>query len=447
MTAQELLLKIKEDQVTFLILQFSDIHGLFKGFTIPVGKAEDALTHGVWFDGSSIEGLTRIAKSDMFLKPDPTTYGILDWLQHHGGGYKTARVVCDVHTGDGEPFAGDPRFVLKRALKRAEDAGYDMKTGVELEFFLFPKDESGNVLRASAGNGYYFNADTSAVMKVKEEIISALEWLRIEVEVSHTEVAEHQHEIDFKYADALKTADNAMSFKYVVKSIAERHNMYATFMPKPIAGINGSGMHTHQSLFHAGTNDNAFFDESDPYHLSIVAKHYIAGLLAFAKEYAALIAPTVNSYKRLTPGFEAPVYLCWARQNRSALIRIPRTFRDKAIATRVELRCPDPSANPYLAFAAMVNAGMRGIQENLELPAPTEEDVFEYDDALLEVQNIGKMPASLIEALGYYHKSDLVRDTLGEHIYREFYNAKRSEWDEFRVHVTDWEIERYFGIL
>ncbi|MEK9165270.1 MAG: glutamine synthetase family protein [Patescibacteria group bacterium] len=441
MDKETLLSKIKEDEVKFLVLQFSDIHGLPKSFTIPVAKAAEALKHGVWFDGSSVEGFTRIAESDMFLVPDPKTYGLLEWVEN------SARLICDVYTPEGHPFAGDPRFVLKQAMQEARDLGYVYKTGVELEFFFFEKDAQGQPILESKGNGYYFNADTSRLARIKDEIIKAFTALNIEVEMSHLEVAHNQHEIDFKYADALTTADNAMTFKFAVKSIAEKHNLLASFMPKPIFGVNGSGMHTHQSLFDIKEDRNVFYDEKGHYHLSGIAEKFIAGLLKHIKEISVVLAPTVNSYKRLTPGYEAPVYICWARQNRSALIRIPRAFAGKTEATRLELRCPDPSANPYLAFAAMLKAGLCGIKNNYDLQAPSEEDVFKLDDVKLSQKHIDKLPASLSEALDYYRKSDLVKETLGEHIYHEFYKAKLKEWDEFRIAVTDWEKEKYLGVL
>ncbi|MFH1713290.1 MAG: type I glutamate--ammonia ligase [Candidatus Jacksonbacteria bacterium] len=446
--------KVKEDNVKFVILQFSDIHGLPKSFTIPTTKVEDALKDGIWFDGSSVQGFTRIAESDMFLKPDPTTYGILEWVENgvetdfkpvFTG--RTARLICDVYTPEGQPFAGDPRYILKKIMEQARQMGYIYKTGVELEFFLFEKDAQGQPLLESKGNGYYFNADTSKMAAIKDEIIRALSALNIEVEVSHLEVAHNQHEIDFKYADALTSADNAMTFKFVVKSIAEKHNLYASFMPKPIFGIAGSGMHTHQSLFNLNDDKNLFYDEKGHYNLSDIAQKFMAGILHHIKEICALVAPTVNSYKRLTPGYEAPVYICWARQNRSALIRIPRTTLGKTIATRFELRCPDPSANPYLAFAGMLSAGLKGIKENYELPEPSEEDVYKLDEAKLSQKKIDRLPASLSEALAHYQQSDLVKQTLGEHIFREFYKAKLREWNEFRIAVTDWEKEKYLGVL
>lgn len=445
MTNADVIAKIKSDNVQSIMLQFSDLHGLPKSFTIPSSKAEDALTSGVWFDGSSIVGFTRIAESDMYLKPDTATYGILEWLTNGEG--KTARFICDVHTPEDEPFAGDPRYALKKVMERARRMGYVYKTGVELEFFLF-ETEGGAIRRESAGNGCYFNADTTRVAEVKREILKALSALHIDVEMSHSEVAANQHEIDFKYADAVQTADNAMTFKFVVKSIAAKYGMHATFMPKPIFGVNGSGMHTHQSLAKVSDDTNAFYDARDPYHLSEAAQQFIAGLLKHSKEYAAVIAPTVNSYKRLTPGFEAPVYVCWASRNRSSLVRIPRTFKDKShIATRAELRCPDPASNPYLAFAAMLAAGLRGIDNAYTLPAPSEEDVFEFDDEKLTEKNIEKLPASLIEALSHYYKSDLVKEALGDHLYKEYYRAKYAEWDEFRTAVTDWEIGKYLEVL
>lgn len=445
MSQNDIFSKMKEDRVLQVMLQFSDLHGLSKSFTIPVSKLKDALQSGVWFDGSSIVGFTRIAESDMYLKPDAATYGVLPWVINGQG--KTARMICDVYTSEGEPFTGDPRFVLKRAMEKARAMGYIYKTGVELEFFLFDMDDGGRIIPESRGNGYYFNADISPVVEVKNAIFNALNELGIDVEMSHSEVAENQHEIDFKYADAVTTADNAMTFKFVVKSIAEQYGMHASFMPKPIAGVNGSGMHTHQSLASIKNDANAFYDASDPYHLSLIAKQFVAGLLKHSKEIAAIFAPTVNSYKRLTPGYEAPVYVCWAERNRSALVRIPRTFKDKsAIATRCELRCPDPSSNPYLAFAAILTAGLAGINGKYPLRDPSEEDVFEFTDTELASKNIDKLPSSLIEALSYYYKSDIAKEALGEHLYKEYYRAKYAEWNEFRLAVTDWELDRYLGM-
>ena len=446
MSHSELLSKIKEDNVNTIILQFSDIHGLMKGFTIPAHKVEDAIRYGVWFDGSSIEGFTRIFESDMYLKPDIATYGVVGWIEGNGG--KVARMICDVYMPDGTQFVGDPRYVLKRVVDEARKEGYVYKTGVELEFFLFNRSNTGEIALGSAGNGYYFNADTPPLTKIKEEILKSLAGLNIEVELSHTEVAQNQHEIDFKYADALITADNAMTFKFVVKSIAQMHGMHATFMPKPIFGVNGSGMHTHQSLASVKDDTNLFYDGSDSYNLSAIAKKFIAGLLKHSKEFSAVIAPTVNSYKRLTPGYEAPVYVCWAERNRSALVRVPRTFKEKsAVATRCELRCPDPSTNPYLAFAVMLKAGLKGIKENYQLTAPSEEDVFEYDETRLTEKQIDKLPASLSEALAHYHKSDLVKEALGSHMFAEYYRAKYQEWNEFRMAVTDWELKKYLEVL
>lgn len=441
MPKQEILPRIKEDKIDFIILQFSDLHGLPKSFTIPVRKAENALEQGVWFDGSSIQGFTRIAESDMYLKPDPSTYGILNWI--NGG--RTARLICDVYTPKGEPFLGDPRFILRRVSEEALKMGYEYKTGVELEFFLFEKDDSGNPIVESKGNGYYFNADTSLMAEVKEDIVKALTALNIDVEVSHLEVAHNQHEISFKYANALTTADNGITFKFVVKSIAEKYHLHASFMPKPIYGVNGSGMHTHQSLFKNGKN--AFYDAKGDYDLSDTAQKFLAGVLKHAKEICAVLAPTVNSYKRLTPGYEAPVYICWARQNRSALVRVPRAFEGKSISTRFELRCPDPSSNPYLSLAVMLKAGLEGIKNKYKLMPASEEDVFKLDSTKLADKNIDKLPSSLNSALDYYKDSKLVKDALGEHIYREFYKAKLQEWDEFRIAVTDWELNKYLGVL
>jgi len=443
MSHSELLSKIKEDNVNTIILQFSDIHGLMKGFTIPAHKVEDAIRYGVWFDGSSIEGFTRIFESDMYLKPDIATYGVVGWIEGNGG--KVARMICDVYMPDGTQFVGDPRYVLKRVVDEARKEGYVYKTGVELEFFLFNRSNTGEIALGSAGNGYYFNADTPPLTKIKEEILKSLAGLNIEVELSHTEVAQNQHEIDFKYADALITADNAMTFKFVVKSIAQMHGMHATFMPKPIFGVNGSGMHTHQSLASVKDDTNLFYDGSDSYNLSAIAKKFIAGLLKHSKEFSAVIAPTVNSYKRLTPGYEAPVYVCWAERNRSALVRVPRTFKEQsAVATRCELRCPDPSTNPYLAFAVMLKAGLDGIKRKLTPPEPVEEDVYEFDETALTKHKIDTLPGSLSEAMLELNKNKVIQEALGPHTYPLYIKAKKVEYDEYRLQVTKWEMDKYF---
>jgi glutamine synthetase len=439
----------EEARVRFVSLQFTDIMGGVKNVHIPFHKFGDAVEHGLWFDGSAIEGFARIHESDMFLDPDLETFGIIPWER---GDNATAKVICDVYTPDGEPFAGDPRGVLRRQLKRAAEMGFGYKTGPELEFFMLRRvAHSGNGSNGSLpvveplphdGAGY-FDLTTDEAANVRKEMVQALEELGIVVEASHHEVAIGQHEIDFKYDDAMRTADNAVTFRTTLKAIAQRHGLYATFMPKPFHGINGSGMHCHQSLWSADGKTNLFHDASDEYQLSQIARSFMAGLLAHARGMIAILAPLVNSYKRLVPGFEAPVYISWARINRSALIRIPQATRGRAEATRIELRCPDPSCNPYLAFAAMLAAGLDGIQHHLELARPVEENLYHFDDTMIRKQGVRTLPASLEEALEEFSNDEVIQAALGPHVSEWFLEAKRAEWNEYRMQVTEWERERY----
>lgn len=442
---KEVLGRVKKDKIAFVDLQFSDFMGTIKNSTIPVYNLADALVRGVWIDGSSIEGFARIHESDMFLMPDPATYALLPWRNHENGG-RVGRFICDVYKPNHEPFEGDPRNILKKVLEEAKKIGYEFYTGPECEFFLFPKDENGQVKRESKGNGYYFNLIMDESYTIKREIMETLDSMGIVTETSTYEVADNQHEIDIRYDKALKTADNTITLKMATKFIAHRHGYYATFMPKPFYGINGSGMHTHQSLWKNGKN--AFFDKTDKYGLSKAAYQFMAGQLVHAREIAGVFAPTVNSYKRLTPGFEAPAYVCWARINRSALVRIPKVskgYEDKA--TRVEIRCPDPSGNPYLTFAVLLKAGLEGIKKSLKAPNPVEENLFEFDDAKLAKYYITKLPASLREAVEEIERGKIVREVFGEYTWGRYLEAKKSEWDEFRTHVTDWEVARYLPTL
>ncbi len=438
----EVLSRCERDNVKFINLQFCDILGIVKSVTIPTTQFEDAIKHGKWFDGSSIEGYLRIAESDMFLLPDLNTFKVIPWDQSLDK--KHARVICNVFLPDGTPFVGDPRGALQRAVAKARSLGYEFNTGPELEFFLFKSAEPGKVETLPNDMGGYFDLSTDLAMDVRADMVNALEEMGIEVETSHHEVAVGQHEIDFKYADAVTTADSAVTFRYTLKAIAQRHGLHCTFMPKPIFGTNGSGMHTHMSLFKDG--ENAFYDASDDYGLSQLARHFIAGVLEHAPGMIAILAPTVNSYKRLVPGYEAPVYLSWARNNRSALIRIPRINPRVPKATRVELRCPDPSCNPYLAFAVMLAAGLDGIERKLELRAPIEEDLYHMGPEERTSRNIGSLPASLGDALEALKKDKVVQAALGEHIYERFLATKTQEWDEYRIHVSNWEVERYLEL-
>jgi glutamine synthetase len=425
--------------IKFINLQFTDIVGVVKSIGIPIGMWSDVLDHGLWFDGSSVQGFARIAESDMQLHPDLSTFAQIPWDVD----VPTARVICDVYLPSGEPFAGDPRYVLKKTLAEASDLGYDYFTGPELEFFLFKPHANGSLMplmpHDQAG---YFDVSTDMAHTVRRQMVSALESLGITVEALHHEVAVGQHEIDFRYDRALRTADNAVTFRMALKAVAQRNGLHATFMPKPVAGINGSGMHTHQSLWKNGVN--AFADHDDEYGLSHVAKQFIAGQLAHARGMSILIAPLVNSYKRLVPGYEAPVYLSWARTNRSALIRIPKVSPGRiATASRIELRCPDPSANPYLAFAAMLAAGLDGIKSDMPVPEATEEDLYHLDD--LAMGKLTSMPGSLGEAIIEFKKDPLFRLVLGEHLFGQYVEAKTQEWDEYRLTVSDWELERYLA--
>jgi glutamine synthetase len=444
MDHKDILEQAKADDVKFVSLQFTDILGTIKSITIPARRLAEALDRGVWFDGSSIQGFARIYESDMVLRPDPVTYRLLPWSVPER---RRARIICDLYRPDGSPFAGDPRTVLRNVLARAHERGYVFNTGPELEFFLFKKDGEFPTRPVPHDVGGYFDfSPRDEAQQVRSDIILALDELGIEVEASHHEVAAAQHEIDFLYADALTSADNAMTFKYTVKAIAATHDLYATFMPKPIFGVNGSGMHTHQSIFDQN-GQNLFFDPDDEYRLSKLAYSFIAGQLDHARALAAIVAPTVNSYKRLVPGYEAPAYVCWAQINRSALIRIPRYSPGRASSTRAELRCPDPSCNPYLAFAVMLAAGLDGIDKGLAAPPPVNEDVYDFDEEDLRERSIGVLPGTLGDALKALDDDPVMRDALGEHVYQAFARAKRAEWDDYRIRVTEWELNRYLETL
>jgi glutamine synthetase len=435
--------QVKQDNVKFVQLQFIDILGVIKSLTIPVGQLEGSLEDGTWFDGSSIEGFTRIHESDMFLKPDVDTYAVIPWLATDYG--NTARFICDVCTPDGEPFEGDPRYILKKAMAEAKEMGYDFNTGPELEFFLFKKENS-HLEALPHDTAGYFDLTTDDAIIIRSEMHEALSAFGIYVEALHHEVAEGQHEIDFRYDNALTTADNAVTLRFVIKAIAQKHGLHATFIPKPISGINGSGMHTHMSLFSTETGKNAFFDESAEYMLSDVAKQFIAGILANIQGICAVTNPIVNSYKRLVPGYEAPVYLSWARINRSALIRIPRYSKGKSQATRCELRCPDPTCNPYLAFALMLKAGLAGIKGGMTPPAPVEEDLYHFTEADLAEKSIGTLPSTLAEAIEAMKGSALAKEGLGDHTFEKYLEAKQAEWDAFRLSVSQWELDTYMEV-
>ncbi len=440
--AREKIERAKANGIRFVQLQFTDILGAVKAVTIPIHQLEASVAHGTWFDGSSIEGFTRIAESDQYLMPDMSTFAEIPW-QPGSGPRGTARVICDVYTPRGEPFVGDPRYVLRRQVERARKLGYVVNMGPELEFFLFRR-ENGDIKPLPHDEAGYFDFSTDLAQEIRQDMVDALEAFGIRVEAAHHEVAVGQHEIDFEYADALRTADNAITFKFTLKAIANQHGLYATFMPKPIFGINGSGMHTHQSLYSIAEGRNAFADPSNEYGLSDIARSYMAGILAHARGMSAVLAPLVNSYKRLVPGYEAPTYLTWGRTNRSALIRVPKVSPGKSIeGTRIEVRCPDPSSNTYLAFAVMIAAGLDGVERGLELGEPVEESVFEMDEVRLKEKGIRELPGTLAEAIDELEKDPVVCEALGDHVLSHFVEAKRAEWNEYRMQVTQWEIDRY----
>ncbi|MBS4008811.1 MAG: type I glutamate--ammonia ligase [Clostridium sp.] len=439
-TKQDVLSMAKEANVKFIRLQFTDIFGILKNVAIPVEQLEKALDGEMMFDGSSIDGFVRIEESDQFLKPDPDTFAIFPWRPRDGS---VARLICDVYTPDGEPFAGCPRCTLKRVLAEAREMGFSMNAGPEAEFFLFHVDESGQPTTVTHDRGGYF--DLSPVdlgENARRDMVMTLQEMGFEIEASHHEVAEGQHEIDFKYDEALATADKLVTFKFVVRTIAQRNGLHASFMPKPIFGINGSGMHTHQSLFK--DNQNIFYDEHAPFQLSETALHYIGGILRHVPAFTAITNPTVNSYKRLVPGYEAPVYLTWSQRNRSPLIRIPAR---RGIGTRIEVRSPDPSCNPYLALAVMLKAGLDGIRNKIQPPSPVDKNIYRLTAEERAEMNIGSLPGNLNEALSNLENSKVVRDALGEHISQRFLEAKRIEYQEHQMMVHQWEIERYLAKL
>jgi glutamine synthetase len=439
--AKDYVLKMaKEHDVKFIRLWFTDILGILKSFAITVEELEGALEEGMGFDGSSIQGFARIDESDMVALPDPDTFQLLPWRprEHRA----VARMFCNILRPGGEPFEGDPRYILKRNLKRAADMGYTFYVGPELEYFYF-RDANGT--EPLDQGGYFDMTPRDAAIEMRKDTVLALEDMGIGVEYSHHEVASSQHEIDMRYTDALTMADSVMTYRLVAKEVALKYGVYATFMPKPVFGINGSGMHVHQSLFKG--ERNAFFDKDDEYHLSRTAKCFIAGLLKHAPEITAVCNQWVNSYKRLVPGYEAPVYLSWARRNRSDLIRVPEYRPGREKATRIEFRSPDPACNPYLAFSVMLAAGLEGIEKKYEVPDPIEENVYEMTDEERTKRGIVTLPASLLEAIMLAEKSELVRKALGEHVFEAFIQNKKIEWDRYRIQVTEYELKRYLPIL
>lgn len=441
-TPESIYARIEEDGIEFINLQFTDVMGIVKNVTIPARTFHEIVERGQWIDGSSIAGFTRIAESDMFLVPDLSTYCPIPWERDD---FPTARVICWVHNPNNEPFQGDARGLLLNQLNKLADLGFTYNTGPELEFFLFGRQEDGSLAPLPHDRAGYFDLSTDLASTVRKDMVRALIDMGIEVEASHHEVAIGQHEIDFEYGPAIPTADRAVTFKYILKAIAQKHGLHATFMPKPMEGINGSGMHVHQSFgfIEKGGKGNAFADETDPYGLSKTAKHFIAGQLKHARSLAAVIAPLVNSYRRLVPGYEAPVYVAWARTNRSALIRVPAIRQGNMNAMRVELRCPDPSCNPYLAMTAMLAAGMDGIINELPLEDPVEENLYHFTDEDLKRRNIPTLPATLGEAIEAFNADDVLKEALGQHTSEKLTEGQMADWNAFRLHVSQWERDRY----
>ncbi|MGM0445038.1 MAG: type I glutamate--ammonia ligase [Bacillota bacterium] len=436
LTKRDILKKAEELNVKFIRLQFVDILGIIKNVAITVDQLEPALDGKIMFDGSSIEGFTRIHESDMYLKPDFDTFAIFPWHKEESS---IARLICDIYTPDGEPFIGCPRNTLKKVINEAKEMGFEMHAGPEPEFFLFEKDKNGNPTTITNDNGGYF--DLSPVdlgEKARRDIVLALEEMDFDVEASHHEVAPGQHEIDFKYTPVLRTADNVATFKFVTKRIAMEHNLHATFMPKPIFGENGSGMHVHQSLFKDG--ENAFYDPDDKLQLSELAYHYIGGILKHSKAFTAITNPIINSYKRLLPGYEAPVYITWSTQNRSALVRVPSARKD---ATRIELRSPDPAANPYLAMAVTLKAGLEGIKNKIDPGEQTTDNIYDMNAIERSKRGIESLPGDIMKAVEYLNQNSVIKETLGQHIYEHFVVAKEVEWHEYSTQVHDWELDQY----
>lgn len=441
MDHKELLKKVKEDGIKFISYQFTDVTGAVKSVDAPIKRLKEALEEGIWFDGSSVEGFARIQESDMHLRPDIDTYAVLPWSPVE---MKRARLFCDIYHPNGKPFEGDPRGLLRRKLAEIAQRGWTFMVGSEPEFFLFRRNggEAIHPVPHDVGGYFDFSPNDEAV-RVRTELMQALDSMGLEVEVGHHECALGQHEIDFHFSDALRSADNVLTLKYTVKAIAAQNGLVASFMPKPIFGINGSGMHCHQSLFDkSGTN--LFYDHDDEFNLSKLAYGFIAGQLQHARSFSAVTAPTVNSYKRLVPGYEAPVYVGWAQTNRSALIRIPRSMEGATNAVRAELRCPDPACNPYLAYSVMLAAAIDGIDNNMVPPAPLNNvNVYELSQSDRQEKQITELPGSLREALMDLDKDEVIKNALGEPIYDAFVRAKWAEWEDYRLNVMDWEVARY----
>ncbi len=438
MTKEELAEIIKREGVSFIRLQFSDIDGTVKNVEIPAKEIGEVVENGMLFDGSSVEGFVRIEESDMYLIPDIDTFAILPWTRD---GVKSARIICDVYTPDGKPFEGDPRYRLKLVAEKAKKMGFTAYAGPEMEFFMVPMKDGKPVFEFLDSGSYFDLLPLSVAERVRRDVAVALNEMGIYIEASHHEVAPSQHEIDFRYDEIVRTADNAQTVKLVVKTMAIFHGLYATFMPKPFYGVNGSGMHTHLSLFKG--DENAFYDPSDSLGLSTVLRNFVGGLIKHAKEITAVTNPTVNSYKRLVPGYEAPVNVAWSVGNRSALIRIPKA---RGRATRIEYRAPDPSANVYLAFAVMLAAGLDGVENGIEPPPPIDENIYSMSEDKRKEHGIESLPGDLREALEIMKESKLVKEVLGPHIFEKFVEAKEKEWREYSVRISEWEKKTYFWV-
>lgn len=436
---QEVLKVVREMEVKFIRIWFTDVLGFLKGFTITAGELEKALEDGMGFDGSSIEGFARIEESDMIARPDPATFQLMPWKEQ---GFTVGRLFADIFEPNGKPFAVDPRYVLKKNLERIKKMGYTYYLGPELEYFYFTDSQSTKFLDKG---GYFDLTPLDMARSLRKQTMASLESLGIEVEYSHHEVAPSQHEIDLRYKDALTMADQVMTYRFIVKEVAQQNNVYATFMPKPVVGINGSGMHTHQSLFKG--ERNAFFDAHDKYHLSSVGKAFTAGILRHSREITSITNQWINSYKRLVPGYEAPVYVSWAQRNRSALVRVPMYKPGKEKSTRIELRSPDPACNPYLAFAVMLGAGLEGIEKGYKLSDPVPRNIYEMSGEEREKLGIDTLPEDLLEAIHLTEKSELVKKVLGDELFTYFIRNKKMEWDEYKGQVSQYELDKYLPIL
>ncbi|MDY6862101.1 MAG: glutamine synthetase family protein [Thermodesulfobacteriota bacterium] len=438
-TESDVIKIVKEKNVSFIQLWFTDVLGYLKSFAITPSELEEALSEGMGFDGSSIEGFARIEESDMIARPDPATFEFLPW---RGEDKPVARMFSDILEPDGTPYKGDPRYALKRVLQKAKDKGYTFYLGPELEYFYFANNKVPEVLDKG---GYFDTTPLDMAGALRRDTIFALQKIGIDIEYSHHEVAPSQHEIDMKYDEGLRMADKTVTLRVVIKEIARMNGYYATFMPKPIFGENGSGMHTHQSLFKG--DSNAFHDPDDKFHLSDAAKGYIAGILKYAREFTAVTNQWINSYKRLVPGYEAPVYVSWARRNRSTMVRVPMYKPGKEKATRIEFRAPDPACNPYLAFAVMLSAGLKGIEEKYPIPDPVEEDIYHFTPDKKRALKIQELPGNLYEAILEVEKSELVKEALGEHIFYKLIENKKIEWDKYQTHVSQYELDKYLPVL